>query len=417
MAAVWLIHIGIIVWLVLRLPMMRQTSLNRRYFWFGITFKILGGALLGLYYKNFGGGGDTWGFFESSKILSNWAVDSPWQYVKALAGGPIPDNLPGEIGYANQPRALLMVKIISVFSLLTGNSYWLTCCYFSLFSFSGLWLLVNRIAESYPESAKSAMVAFIFLPSALFWGSGISKEAIFMGGFGFLISWFWPRFAIKNKAGLIHWLAGLAMLSLLFLLKYYYVAVLIPVLLATVIQSRLIGNETTWIKTHLSWLLIFVLLLFLASWLHPNLRLDHVAYVVKHNAATIAINSSKNALIQFLDYPDAGTWMAINFPWAVLTGLLRPNIGDWGTVFQNIAVVEQLVISVLLIGKFTSIRPQDFKQPDWLPCLVYVLVLAGLLTLSTPNFGTLVRYKVSYLPVFVFMVLYRNRFVDFKPLN
>jgi hypothetical protein len=283
-----------------------------------------------------------------------------------------------------------------------------------LFSFSGLWLLVNWIAETYQGSAKAAMAAFIFLPSAIFWGSGISKEAIFMGGFGFLISWTWPWFGVEeNKAGLIQWLAGLAILCLLFLLKYYYVAVLIPVLLSRVIQSRLFRNESAWIKAHLSWLLIFVLLLFLASWMHPNLRLDHLAYLVKSNAGIMAANSSQNALIQFRDHPDAFTWMAINFPLAVFTGLLRPNIGDWGTLFQNLAVVEHLAISILLIGKFGSIKSLDFKQPDWLPCLVYVMILAGLLTLSTPNFGTLVRYKVSYFPVFGFLVLYRNRWWDY----
>jgi hypothetical protein len=147
--------------------------------------------------------------------------------------------------------------------------------------------------------------------------------------------------------------------------------------------------------------------------MHPNLRLDHLAYLVKSNAGIMAANSSQNALIQFRDHPDAFTWMAINFPLAVFTGLLRPNIGDWGTIFQNLAVVEHLAISILLIGKFGSIKSLDFKQPDWLPCLVYVMILAGLLTLSTPNFGTLVRYKVSYFPVFGFLVLYRNRWWDY----
>jgi len=412
MALVWLIHICIIIWLMLRFRLSWRNSPVIGYFWYGIAAKIIGGALFGLYYQFFGQGGDTWSFFESSKIMAYWGTTNPWHYIKSLAGGPVPDSLLKEIGFAGQPRALFMVKIVSVFSLATGNSFWLTSCYFSLFSFSGMWTLADRVAKSYPGSGKAAMAAFIFLPTAIFWGSGISKEAIFMGGFGFLTAWFWPWFRHESGVRIIKWLSGLVMLLILFQLKYYYVAVLIPVLLSTVLQSKIVKDDTSVVLVHSIWLLMFVTLLFLASWFHPNLRLDHLANLVINNAGELFMNSSSSALIHFRDHTYPLKWMVINFPWAVFSGLLRPNLGDWGTIFQNLAVVEHLVISIFLFGKTLSVLKWNFKQPDWLPCVIYILILSGLLTLSTPNFGTLVRFKVSYLPVFMFLVLYRNRWWD-----
>ena len=408
MAVLWLIHIGVIVWIILKFRLTQRGSFTNDYFWPGITAKILGGVLFGIYYKFFGQGGDTWSFFESATVLVHWGVNNPWHYLKSLAGSPLPDNLLQQIGFADQPRALFMVKIVSVFSLVTGNNYWLTSGYFSLFSFLGIWTLVNRIAENYAGSGKAALAAFIFLPSAIFWGSGISKEAIFMAGFGFLSAWCWPRFGAVKGTNVVHWLAGLLLLLILFQLKYYYLAVFVPVMLSTLVQSRIIKGDSPAVLVHSCWLVIFAILLFAASWLHPNLRLDYLAHLVNSNSGNITVSSSHSALVHFRDHADATTWMAMNFPWAVFSGLLRPNIGDWGTVFQDLAVVEHLAITILLLGKLGSVRKWNLLQPDWLPCIIYVIILSGLLTLSTPNFGTLVRYKVSYLPVFIFLVLYRN---------
>jgi hypothetical protein len=37
--------------------------------------------------------------------------------------------------------------------------------------------------------------------------------------------------------------------------------------------------------------------------------------------------------------------------------------------------------------------------------ILYIFILSVMLSWSTPNFGTLERYKVSYLPVYVLILL------------
>lgn len=367
---------------------------------------------MGLVYKFHYHGGDTWSFFESSKVLADWAFSDPVSYLNALAGGAVPGWLMKEIGYGAAPRALLMVKILSVFNLFTGGSYWLNSVYLSLFSFCGLWTLVELIALNYPKSGKAALAAFIFLPSALFWGSGVSKETIFTGGFGFLAAWFWPYFRDRSKTSYIHWLAGILLMVLLFQLKYYYMAVFIPVLLSTIICHQLVTGKQHWIMAHLSWVSIFAILLFAATWLHPNLRLDYIAYLIKGNAQDLLARTSGDALIEFKDYPNPVIWMWINLPWAAITGLFRPNLGDWGSFYQNMAILENVCITLLVITAVPSIKGRHLRKPGWLPCAVYVVILSVLLSLSTPNFGTLVRYKVSYLSVLVFLLLYQNKLWD-----
>jgi hypothetical protein len=40
--------------------------------------------------------------------------------------------------------------------------------------------------------------------------------------------------------------------------------------------------------------------------------------------------------------------------------------------------------------------------------ITFIVILGVLLPLSTPNYGTLSRYRVGYLPFFVFLIIYGN---------
>jgi hypothetical protein len=301
-----------------------------------------------------------------------------------------------------------MVKLLSVFTYITGSNYWLSSAYFSLFSFCGLWALINRITTTYPGSSKAALFSFVFYPSVLFWGSGISKETIFLGGFGFLLSWFWPYFISSGPVKAYKWIFAILIMVLLVKLKYYYMAVFIPVLVTSNIVRWVLPEQENRLRRNLYWLFIFTIILFTANWLHPNLRIDQLAALIKTNGQDILARTSLAAAIDFIDYPVPSTWMAMNFPWAIITGLFRPNIGDWGTFLQNLAVLEHVTILVMLVDGLRTFNRHQPQIHHLFPCIIYILILSGMLALSTPNFGTLVRYKVSFMPVFIFIILYRS---------
>lgn len=410
MPLLWFMHIVVLALLSWRFLEIHRNSPSKPYFWYGLLARITAGILFGLFYKFYYQGGDTWNFYQSAKVLASWMPVDPKSCILSVLGGSIPDQYTDLVGYQDQPRALWMVRIVSLLILLTGDSYWLSSAYLSLFAFFGLWTLVERISSAYPDSKKAALMAFIFLPSVLFWGSGISKETIFLGGFGFLVAWFWPYFSRGNHLrGLKphHWLFAGIMVFLLLQLKYYYMAVLLPVLIATIIESKMArGTEISLRRGR--WLLIFGALIFAGSWLHLNLRPDYVVQLIHDNAQVISAKTSPAAAIDFFDHASPMVWVWINSPWAILTGLFRPNLGDWGSVFQTMAIVEHLLLLIFTLGQINSLRQYHWKSSDWLPCLTYVLILAAFLTLSTPNFGTLVRYKVSFLPVFILLILYKN---------
>ena len=406
---IWLLNIIVLTFIIWWVYKTQTNAITPTYFWYGLFAKISAGILMGCLYKYYYAAGDTWSFYHSAKVLSHLVITDPASYFGAIFKGAIPEELISEVGYQGQPRALLMVRILGLILPITGGNYWLSSIYFSLFAFSGMWCLTRQVVRSYPGSEKAAVVAFLFLPTACFWGSGISKEAIFLGGFGYLTAWHWPYFRHVPSKSVFLWLFTVVLVITLVGLKYYYMAVLLPVMITTILHHQLKLSKGR-INTLVSWLMMFVLFLMLATWLHPNLSIGHLSRVIYENSEQIRqLSRQSGSVFHLIEHPNSLVWMAINLPWAILTGLFRPNLGDWGSTFQNLAIVEYFVITLFTWARLRTLNKNQLERPGWLAVLAYVLLLSGLLALSTPNFGTLVRYKVAFLPVFTFLILYQNK--------
>jgi hypothetical protein len=104
------------------------------------------------------------------------------------------------------------------------------------------------------------------------------------------------------------------------------------------------------------------------------------------------------------------TWssMMVNSPWALFSGLYRPFLWESTKLFHVLASLENLLLLVLTLH---TLRYFQLAPPlrGWIiPLFVYALVECTFLTLSTPSWGTLIRYRVGMLPFFVLFCLVAN---------
>jgi hypothetical protein len=123
-----------------------------------------------------------------------------------------------------EPRALFFSKIVSVFSLLTVDNYWVIASYFSLFSFLAAWVLVKTIVQYLARYTVPSMVAFLFFPSVVFWTSGLIKESIAVGGLYFLTVFF-LRVWFDGRTRPVDVFIVAILLWLCWSLKYYVIAI------------------------------------------------------------------------------------------------------------------------------------------------------------------------------------------------
>jgi hypothetical protein len=151
-----------------------------------------------------------------------------------------------------------------------------------------------------------------------------------------------------------------------------------------------------------SWLLVFLILSFVASLTHPNFHLDRFLSVIVENN-----NTYTGDIIHYHNLSPDWSSALVNSPLALWSGLFRPiEFGGSVSVTAMVASVENLLLLVLVIWKLGSLRkPMAENRVIVFTTLVYITVLCIFLALSTPNLGTLSRYRVGFLPFFVLMIL------------
>lgn len=375
-------------------------------FWFigGLLYKVTAGIALGLIYAYYYQTGDTLLYFEdASKLTALW-YDSPTDFLTAIFKEP-PADLLSRL-YDGAPRALFFIKGVSIVNLFAFNNYWIAASYLSILSFMACWYLVRQVRTVLPAFSAEALVAFILLPSFVFWSSGIIKESVAALSMVFLAGVFLNIYH-QRKLRWFEWTLALACTAAFWQLKYYWAGLFFmfggSALLAQLGSAPFRPRRT--IRWAL-WSVAILILGYVTTHVQPNLNLDRVLDVVAENNEAFVSISAPDDVIQFHDLEPTFESFAKNAPLAAWSGLFRPWVGEANSLFKIVASVENtFMLLISLWACFRLFRPD--RQVTFIGMIAfgYCLSLSVFLALSTPNFGTLSRYRIGFLPFFVFLML------------
>jgi hypothetical protein len=374
------------------------------FFWPALALKLLAGISVGLIYKYYYTTGDTWNFFRDAIKLTDAIKDNPQGLVGFFWSNDI--SAGGQVLAHYQSRSLYMVKWTAIFNLIDGNNYWLTSLYFSFVSFACMWVLYKTLRNNFPELRLEAAVALFFIPSIVFWGSGIIKESLAMAALCVMTTFF-LRWTNNRSAMVFPLIASLFSLWILWSLKYYWAAMWLIAAVPFVV-TELLSGRIVWIAQNkkLTWSLTLVLAISGVSLLHPNFNFNQVLDVIVSNHNAYTKISDPEEVIHYYDLQPHAFSIFINAPWALVSGVFRPFILEAGTVLQIAAAVENLIL--LILFAMTCFRLSK-ANINWnllhLIAISYIVLLAIFLALSIPNFGSLSRFRVGFTPFLWFMLL------------
>ncbi len=360
--------------------------------------------MVGIIYNFYYSGGDTWNYFADGVTLANLARTDWASYLSNWFNA---DDLPPTLVYLRQPRALLMSQITSIGCLFTGNNYWLTSIYLSLLSFAGVWFLVRTLHLFFPTTRLAVNIAWLAFPSFVFWSSGILKETLAVGLISILVAMTLRIYFDKNsRQSMLFILPGLVATALLWLLKYYYAAVLIPLLIAIMLAKHLPFKRP---NVLVRMVLLFILLIALATFMHPNLSAERLLVVIVQNHDIFVQKWRPNAIIHFWQLEPTLTSFLLNAPLALFSAWYRPLPFEINKMLAQIAGIEHCILLLISLSAFWKVRLTRALKTDeqlWaVSALLFSVLLGILLALSTPNFGTLVRYKVAFSPFLLYVLL------------
>jgi hypothetical protein len=158
-------------------------EITRPYFFPALTVKILGALALGFIYQFYYSGGDTYNFHTyGSRHIWEAFMENPATGFKLLFGDGSNEigiyKYSSRIPFFHDRSSFTVIRIAAVFDLFTFSSYSATAVLFAVIGFIGLWMLFVTFYEVRPDLHRLIAIATLFIPSVVFWGSGLLKDTI-----------------------------------------------------------------------------------------------------------------------------------------------------------------------------------------------------------------------------------------------
>ncbi|SNT10903.1 Predicted membrane protein [Ekhidna lutea] len=372
----WIIHIIIISSLAFLVFRKLKTSLPTWMFWIGLVMKISAGFVLGWIFYEYYGEGDTISFFEMAKSFDDFATE--------------------------EPRTQFFIRILTLLVYLSGGSYWITSAWLSFISFTAAWYATSQFSKAFPSIKVLTASCFLIIPSIVFWSSGILKDTLAFAAMMVLIAailkWY-KRINITVYDFIIAVISG----YLLFHLKHYLIitCLIFGGLLVSVSLIKKVKSRWKWIIAAM----VLALSLISTQFVHPYLKVEKLSWTIYETNRTILEKSDLEGQLD-IEIKDASILAVIKeVPKALHAGLFRPSIYDKTPIWGWLHRIENFILTILIIMSVSLYfkRNPPVDTPLFVSALCCILLLAIMLPLATPNFGTLVRYKNAYMP-YLFLI-------------
>ncbi|HEY8936930.1 MAG TPA: hypothetical protein VIM65_17005 [Cyclobacteriaceae bacterium] len=395
---------------LLALAFNRRSAYLRIMFWPALVSKVAAGIALGLIYTYFYTEADTFYFFNDGVVLASQFKTNARVYFDFLWQGDASFACWKQLTYHDY-RSLFLIKFVSIINIFTGNNYWFTSIYFSLMSFAAAWRLFQALIKYFPAYKLAFIISCLCIPTVVFWSSGVIKESLELASL-FLITSVFLKFWMKDKINVIDVSLLLCSVWVLWQVKYYYAAILLPVLITAIVVHKLYGvvkSDNPFVELGL-WLGVFIFPMLIVSFLKPNFHTDNFLNVIVKNYYAYLQYSKPNAVIHYFSLQATAKSILLNSPWALFSCLFRPFFWEAGNVFQVVASIENTILFVLTLFAIPHLKRALTSEYRllFLSMMVYVVLLGVFLALSAPNFGTLSRFRAGFIPFYVITICIDN---------
>ncbi len=317
-------------------------------------------------------------------------------------------------------------KICCFISFFTFNRFLVISFVFTNLSFIGFVIIYKTLKKIIGGYYKEILLACIFIPSCIFWSSGLAKEPICMLAMGVLFSrltdlFIFRRFSFASLLLIIFY--GYILLTAK---NYIFICLLLGMGIWIFYSSikRIINKNP--IKKFFFYFFMIVVLVgggYLLS--------DTVTGIVKENVADVIsinlnnyryIGESGGSLIdvQNIDVTSIGGILKF-IPQAMANVFFRPWPWEISNVLMIFTVLENLFFMFLFVK--VLFRTRLFTRNLFINknfqvfAIIFSITLALIIGMTTFNFGTMVRYKTPFLPFWAVFLLILNKKLSQKKVT
>src|ERR1700741_2713517 len=183
-----------VIWIIAR--KIREKNIRDKpeykYFVTGLFVKILGAFALGFVYFFYYEGGDTVNYFVSARAYLNLATVNSSDFLEGWFGNPpissewfyFSQDTGFPVYYHRDSHSFFVVRLLIPIVFLGAKTYFSSAVLTAALTFTGIWKLYKTFLAEFPSLSKELAIAIIFIPSCVFWGSGIMKDSFTLSAIG-----------------------------------------------------------------------------------------------------------------------------------------------------------------------------------------------------------------------------------------
>lgn len=408
----------LIVWFI-SLFKYKNNDETRRYFFIGFLFKIaccLGYALIYDFY--YGWAGDTYIYYLSSQRLGMVFFQDPISYFRiifdTIDGTNINTLAPGLAYYPvlRDPSRYAVHRFLSPFAIMGGANYYTVNICLSVFLFLLNWKFFQYIRTKINCSDKMVFICVMLIPSVGFWSSALMKDS-FTFTFNLVFIMCFAKIFFDRKIRISTILGLLFSAYVLMELKVYILYASIAACMVWLGSGYLKKVKSTLFKFVVAPVLILIIALggmYALSFVGSNVGGHYGNVDSMLSQASVTQQDLKQEYYHghSFDIGDfdgsVGSLLSMG-PKAIIAGLFRPFIFESGNAVMLLSGLENTALLLLTLYVFFKAGvkytiKQILGNPFVSMCLLFSVVLALGIGISTSNFGALVRFKIPLIPFY-----------------
>jgi hypothetical protein len=384
------------LWVLKSYYTLKISKIHKNIFLYSLVWKMIFTAALSYLFKYyFDYITDPQAVFAQAKKVADHIVLHPDKTIEMLFFDKAPN-----IDYSSQNRTFFLIKAVAILNFFTNSNYWLNSYWFSLICFLCTWQLAVVVHKHHRPVFPAYAISFLFVPSVVFWSSGLLKETLAFAALCVLV-----RQLILFLQGRISLWPALLAAYVLFKIKFYVLGAFLLVALPSVVvflaqKKRALHFKTKAVLFLGSLAFIFLIFnTFSNFYFHATLPdlvyYNHVMMLESNNVDYVFSELKEGQMTSFYPYILEALWQ----------GLFKPLPYDADSLLLAFAALENTLCLVLGCYLFYCIVLKKMSFSAWqLAVLLYVLMCAVCFGFSAPNWGTLARYKIVYSP-FLYTIL------------
>lgn len=403
----------------------------KRFYIPALTFKIVCAIVFVLIYRYIYGYGDTFGYFNDARLLFDLLTSKPTTALRILFGSyeqfvaQFPNHF---ISWNNNNYSV--VQLIFPLVVFGFKSYLPTTLLLAFITFMGSWKLFEYFCRYFPMLKRPIAVVCLFLPSVVFWSSGILKDSICMASLCFLFVAI-ANMLIQKKIKIKYLVTMLICFFIILNIKSYILLAFFPAMALYISLEKTRDIKNRYLRK------LFIPFLLVIGVGVGYYAINSLAGELVGESGSSAIESAIQSgvdLQEAINAQDGGSNYRIEMeptlfglisasPSAIVTTLFRPypwEANNMLMIFTSIESFILLAFSIFIVCKLGLIK--TFKYIFSSPLLIFLftfsIIFALFVGFSTGNFGTLVRYKIPCIPFYsIALILLLSKTKRYKYVN